>query len=163
MQLIHQQLIINDRLGKVPSETPQIPLQQDLQKLIKKLRLKQEPIDKSLELDLPNANDLDRSQLFHRLNLLGIGWGKTQRTSSTGTFKEGWLICWQPEFAVKPIEAGLWGNSIESAATAFAQQAAQDAQDLPSLTTLLDRVLLANLGTAIPTLMQRLQAIVVTT
>jgi hypothetical protein len=159
MQLIHQQLIISDRLGKVPSETPQIPLQQDLQKLIKKLRLKQEPIEKTLELDLRNANDLDRSQLFHRLNLLGIGWGKTQRTSSTGTFKEGWLICWQPEFAVKLIEAGLWGNSIESAATAFAQQAAQDAQDLPSLTTLLDRVLLANLGAAIPTLMQRLQAI----
>lgn len=151
--------IVNDRLGKVPSETPQIPLQQDLQKLIKKLRLNQEPIDKTLELDLRNANDLDRSQLFHRLNLLGIGWGKTQRISSTGTFKEGWLICWQPEFAVKLIEAGLWGNSIESAAIAFACQSAQDAQDLPSLTTLLDRVLLANLGAAIPTLMQRLQGI----
>ncbi|WP_310482112.1 DUF5682 family protein [Chamaesiphon sp. VAR_48_metabat_403] len=159
MQLIHQQLIINDRLGQVPSDTPQVPLQQDLQKLIKKLRLKQEPIDKTLELDLRNTNDLDRSQLFHRLNLLDLPWGKTQRTSSTGTFKEGWLLCWHPEFAVKLIEAGVWGNSIASAATAFARQTAQDAQDLPTLTTLLDRVLLASLDAAIPILMQQLQAI----
>jgi hypothetical protein len=135
MQLIHQKLIIADRLGQVPSDTPQIPLQQDLQKLIKQLRLKQEPIDKALELDLRNENDLDRSKLLHRLTLLGIPWGKTQRVSSTGTFKEDWLICWQPEFVVKLIEAGIWGNSIESAATTFAQQSAQAAQDLPSLTT----------------------------
>ncbi len=159
MQLIHQQLIINDRLGQVPSDTPQVPLQQDLQKLIKKLRLKQEPTEKALELDLRNTNDLDRSQLFHRLNLLDLPWGKTQRTSSTGTFKEGWLLCWHPEFAVKLIEAGIWGNSIASAATAFARQTAQDAQDLPTLTTLLDRVLLASLDAAIPILMQQLQAI----
>jgi hypothetical protein len=159
MQLIHQQLIINDRLGQVPSDTPQVPLQQDLQKLIKKLRLKQEPIAKTLELDLRNANDLDRSKLLHRLNLLGVSWGVMQRTSSKGTFKEGWSICWQPEFAVKLIEAGVWGNSIEVAATMFAQQTTQDAQDLPSLTQLLDRVLLAGLGKAIPTLMQQLQAI----
>jgi Family of unknown function (DUF5682) len=159
MQLIHQKLIIADRLGQVPSDTPQIPLQQDLQKLIKQLRLKQEPIDKALELDLRNENDLDRSKLLHRLTLLGIPWGKTQRVSSTGTFKEDWLICWQPEFVVKLIEAGIWGNSIESAATTFAQQSAQAAQDLPSLTTLLDRVLLANLDGAIPTLMAQLQAV----
>ncbi len=159
MQLIHQRLIINDRLGQVPSDTPQVPLQQDLEKLIKKLRLKQEPIAKALELDLRNANDLDRSKLLHRLELLGIPWGTIQRTSSKGTFKEGWSICWQPEFAVKLIEAGVWGNSIEAAATAFAQQTALDAQDLPSLTGLLDRVLLASLGEAIPLLMLQLQAI----
>ncbi len=159
MQLIHQQLIINDRLGQVPSNTPQVPLQQDLEKLIKKLRLKQEPIAKTLELDLRNANDLDRSKLLHRLNLLGIPWGEVQRTSSKGTFKEGWSICWQPEFAIKLIEAGVWGNSIASATTAFAKQTALDAQDLPSLTGLLDRVLLASLEEAIPILMLQLQAI----
>ncbi len=159
MQLIHQKLIINDRLGQVPSDTPQVPLQQDLQKLIKKLRLKQEPIAKALELDLRNANDLDRSKLLHRLNLLGIPWGEMQRTSSKGTFKEVWSIIWHPEFAVKLIEAGVWGNSIESAATTFAKQTALDAPDLPSLTGLLDRVLLASLGEAIPVLMLRLQAV----
>jgi Family of unknown function (DUF5682) len=159
MQLIHQRLIISDRLGQVPSDTPQVPLQQDLQKLIKKLRLKQEPIAKTLELDLRNPNDLDRSKLLHRLNLFGIPWGNMQRTSSKGTFKEGWSICWQPEFAVKLIEAGIWGNSIEAAATAFAKQTALDAQDLPSLTGLLDQVLLASLGEAIPILMLQLQAI----
>jgi Family of unknown function (DUF5682) len=159
MQLIHQKLIINDRLGQVPSDTPQVPLQQDLQKLIKKLRLKQEPIAKALELDLRNANDLERSKLLHRLNLLGIPWGEMQRTSSKGTFKEAWSIIWHPEFAVKLIEAGVWGNSIEAAATAFAKQTALDAPDLPSLTGLLDRVLLASLGEAIPVLMLRLQAV----
>jgi Family of unknown function (DUF5682) len=69
------------------------------------------------------------------------------------------LLCWHPEFAIKLIEAGVWGNSIASAATAFARQTAQDAQDLPTLTTLLDRVLLASLDAAIPILMQQLQTI----
>jgi hypothetical protein len=32
MQLIHHQLIVGERLGKVPAETPMIPLQQDLQR-----------------------------------------------------------------------------------------------------------------------------------
>lgn len=30
MQFIHQELIVGDRMGKVPDDTPMVPLQQDL-------------------------------------------------------------------------------------------------------------------------------------
>ncbi len=158
MQVIQQKLIISDRLGQVPTDTPQVPLQQDLQRLSKRLRLKQDPTDKPLELDLRQPNDLERSQLLHRLNLLGIAWGEPQRTSSKGTFKEGWLLRWQPDFEIVLIERGVWGNTVELAATAYACDQVKQAEDLPSLTHLLDQVLLASLAQAIPPLMQRLQS-----
>jgi hypothetical protein len=158
MQVIQRKLMISERLGHVPDETPQVPLQQDLQRLIKRLRLKQDPEEKSLELDLRQPLDLERSQLLHRLNLLGIPWGQSQHTRSQGTFKEGWRLCWQPELAIHLIEQGIWGNTVEWAATAYARDRVEQAEDLPAMTTLLDQVLLANLGEAIPHLMQRLQA-----
>ncbi|MGI0492595.1 DUF5682 family protein [Alkalinema pantanalense CENA528] len=158
MRVIHEQLIINDRLGKVPSETPMVPLQQDLQRWQKRLRLKPSPELKELVLDLRQETDLLRSHLFHRLNLLGIPWGKAQTTRSKGTFKEGWAIVWKPQFEVQLIEKGTWGNTLEVAATAYLGHLAQTADNLPALTELLDRALLADLTSAIPTLMQRIQA-----
>jgi Family of unknown function (DUF5682) len=159
MQIIHDQLMVADRLGQVPEHTPQIPLQQDLLATIKRLRMKQEPIAKNIELDLRNDKDLEKSMLLHRLGLLNIPWGEFRRTSGKGTFKEGWEIIWQPEFAVATIEAGVWGNDIPSAATALVRHEALQAVQLPDLTKLLDRVLLANLGEVMPFLMERLQAI----
>jgi hypothetical protein len=159
MRLIREQLMVADRLGQVPESAPQIPLQQDLLATIKRLRLKQEPIAKIIELDLRNEKDLEKSTLFHRLRILNIPWGEPRRTVGKGTFKEGWEICWQPEFAVATIEAGIWGNNLVTAATALARQQAVEAEQLPLLTELLDRVLLADLGDTIPFLMERLQAI----
>jgi hypothetical protein len=75
MQLIHQQLIVGERLGKVPAETPMIPLQQDLQRQQKRLRLKPAATETTLDLDLRKPLDLERSHLLHRLNLLQIPWG----------------------------------------------------------------------------------------
>jgi Family of unknown function (DUF5682) len=159
MTMIREQLMVADRLGHVPESTPQIPLQRDLQATIQRLRLKQQPLSKSLELDLREANDLEKSTLLHRLRLLNINWGTPRATSGKGTFKEGWEICWQPELAVATIEAGIWGNSVVAAAVAYAKNTAALAQDLPVLTELLDRVLLSDLGVAIPFLMERLEAI----
>lgn len=156
MQFIHQELIVGDRMGRVPDDTPMVPLQQDLIRQQKRLRLK--PDTKTLELDLRNANDLERSHLLYRLALLDIPWGKPQSSSSKGTFKEPWQLQWQPEFAVRLIESGVWGQTIMEAATAFTRDQANAAQDLPTLTKLVDKVLLANLGAAASYLMVRLQS-----
>ncbi len=158
MQLIRDRLIVSDRLGEVPDETPTVPLQKDLQKLQKRLRLKPEPTVKNLELDLRKPNDLERSYLLHRLNLLGIPWGKIQQTRGTGTFKEGWRLQWHPEFAVNLIEAGIWGNTVYDATTACSCDLAEGANNLPVLTDLLEKVLLAALPDAVSYLMTRLQA-----
>lgn len=157
LELIRAQLLTSDRLGQVPEETPTIPLQQDLQRQQKSLRLKAEPTPKELVLDLRKPNDLQRSILLHRLQLLDLPWGQPRSVSGTGTFKEAWQLEWQPEFAVNLIEAGVWGNTIAAAAVARTYDRA-DRADLPALTQLLERVLLADLWAAARRVMDRLQA-----
>jgi hypothetical protein len=157
MQLIQQQLIVGERLGKVPLETPMVPLQQDLLRQQKRLRLKPEAMATNLDLDLRKPLDLERSQFLHRLISLRLSWGKPVYAGNTkGTFRETWQLQWQPEFALKLIEAGVWGNTIEAATTAQTCDRAQKA-NLPTLTELIDQSLLANLPTAIPVLLERLQ------
>lgn len=158
MQLIQQQLIVGERLGKVPAETPMIPLQQDLQRQQRRLRLKPEATETNLEQDLRKPLDLERSHLLHRLNLLEIPWGRQQSTGNTkGTFRESWRLQWQPEFAIHLIAAGIWGNTIETAATTWTCDRAKQA-NLPDLTKLIDQTLLANLPQAIVHLMKCLES-----
>jgi hypothetical protein len=156
MQVIHEQLIIADRLGQVPPVTPMVPLQQDLQAQQKRLRLKPDPIAKELTLDLRTETHLDRSQLLHRLGLLGIDWGNLTYSRSKGTFKETWQIAWKPTYEVRLIELGIWGNSVESAATAYLGDRAKSAT-LPQLTDLLDRAILAGLESSLPLLMHHIE------
>lgn len=161
LQLISKKLIVSERLGEVPDDTPAVPLAQDLGREQKRLRFPPEASQKQLDFDLRKPNDLDRSRLLHRLNLLAIPWGKQQRQrgSQKGTFHELWTVQWQPEFAVALIEAGVWGNTISGAAGSKVRHDADAAQDLPSLTTLLDATLLADLPEAAEYLMSRLQAV----
>jgi hypothetical protein len=158
MALIHDRLIVGETLGSVPADTPMVPLQLDLQKEQKRLRMPAEATSRSLDLDLRNETDLGRSHLLHRLSLLGIPWGRTERTwGKKGTFHEVWTIQWQPELAVNLIEAGIWGNTVEDAATGRVRSLAEQADSLPLITKLVDAALLADLSGAIPDLMQRLQ------
>ncbi|MDV3348455.1 DUF5682 family protein [Leptothoe sp. LEGE 181152] len=158
MQLIHQKLIVSERLGRIPAETPLIPLQQDLQRLQKRLRLKPEANERLLTLDLRKDIDLERSHLLHRLSLLDIPWGQPQTTSGKGTFKEAWQLRWQPELSLAVIESGRWGNTIGAAAQTYAKYQVDIAPDLPALTNLLDKVLLAALPDAVTYLLSQLQA-----
>ena len=161
LRLIAEKLIVSERLGEVPDETPTVPLAQDLASEQKRLRLSGEAAQRQLDLDLRKPNDLDRSRLLHRLNLLGIAWGQAerQRGAQKGTFHELWRIQWQPEFAVALIEAGVWGNTIDTAATAKVRQRADAATELAELTALLDATLLADLPEAASQVMGRLQAV----
>ncbi len=159
LKLIHEKLIVSERLGEVPETTPMVPLQQDLQREQKRLQMKVEATQDQLELDLRKENARARSHLLHRLNLLEIPWGESQRvTGAKGTFWEIWKVQWQPEFAVKIIEAAVWGNTVAAAATARARDLADKAAELPALTQLVDRALLADLPDAVSHIMARLQS-----
>ncbi|HNH24366.1 MAG TPA: DUF5682 family protein, partial [Accumulibacter sp.] len=120
MRLIEQRLTIGERLGQIPESTPAIPLQRDLQQLQKSLRLPPQAIQKLLDLDLRQATDLSRSHLLHRLNLLGIPWGKHpgQGRNAKGSFHELWQLQWDPQLAIEVIHAGRWGNTVAEAACA---------------------------------------------
>lgn len=163
MQVIWRRLLVGGRIGDVPDETPSVPLQQDLQREMKRLRLKPEPEAREVTLDLRNtANqlDFDRSRLLHRLSLLDIEWGTLLRAGQEvgkGTSKEVWRLEWKPEFAVDLIEASAWGNTIYDAAANYARDAAERAPNLPALTELLRAVLRAALPEVTAYLMACLQ------
>jgi hypothetical protein len=159
LALIHRKLVVGECMGHVPATVPAVPLQQDLEKQQRSLRLKPEATAKELDLDLRNENDLSRSHLLHRLNLLGVKWGEVRGAgrSSKGTFHEVWQIQWQPEFAISIIEASRWGQTIVEAATALALDKASNAGSLPELSALVDRVLLANLPQAVAQVTQALE------
>jgi hypothetical protein len=136
-----------------------VPLQQDLQREQRRLRFPAEATEKQHDFDLRQPTDRDRSLLLHRLGLLGIPWGTLERGKRThGTFHEYWRVRWDPAFAVDLITAGIWGNTVFDAASAAVCDAAERATELPPLTELVRRVLLADLPAAMARVMARLQA-----
>jgi hypothetical protein len=159
MQLIAEKLIVGELLGQVPDATPSLPLQQDLQREQKRLRLPPEATQNVRDFDLRKPNDLDRSRLLHRLRLLNIPWGMNERSTGKGTFRELWRLQWQPEFAVAVIEANVWGNTVASAASGRARSEADRLQELPALTALVEDALLADLPEAIDHIITRLEQV----
>ncbi len=158
MALIRDKLEIGERLGQVPAEAPTVPLQRDLEVKQRRLRLKPSTEIVTLDLDLRKETDRARGQLLHQLRLLNIPWGELQQVSGkSGTFHEVWKVQWQVEFAVAIIEANIWGNTVETASTAFACHKAEETEELPAISELLDKVILAALPGAIDQILSILQ------
>ncbi|RJF72762.1 hypothetical protein D3875_15640 [Deinococcus cavernae] len=158
LRLISQKLIVGEALGKVPDDTPSVPLAQDLARQQKKLRLKVQAEQDDLTLDLRKDTDLERSALFHRLNLLGVPWAQERYASGKGTFKEAWVLVWKPEFSVRLVEASRYGQTVEQAATAHSVDAAHNATTLSELTALLEAIRHADLTAAVPPALNALNA-----
>ncbi|MFE7527493.1 DUF5682 family protein [Kitasatospora sp. NPDC057542] len=156
LELVRDRLVVGDALGEVPDAAPAVPLQRDLTRLQRSLRLKPEAAPKDVDLDLRKETDAARSRLLHRLRLLGVDWGVPARSSvnSTGTFRESWRLCWQPEFAVRIAEAAQWGTTVEEAAADKAVGTARAAEELAELTGLVETCLLAGLSGALPAVMR---------
>ncbi|MGV9450629.1 DUF5682 family protein [Streptomyces sp. NPDC003635] len=155
LALVHDRLVVGDVLGEVPPDAPAVPLQRDLDRVQRRLRLKPEALERELELDLRKDTDAGRSRLLHRLRLLGIPWGEPVASrGSTGTFRETWRLRWEPELSVRIAEAGVWGTTVLAAATAKAESDAVSAPGLADVTALAELCLLAELPDALPTVMR---------
>ncbi|WP_327155190.1 DUF5682 family protein [Streptomyces tubercidicus] len=155
--LIHDRLVVGEVLGEVPEDAPAVPLQRDIARSQRTLRLKPEALERELELDLRKETDAGRSRLLHRLRLLAIPWGEPTRSrGSTGTFRETWRLRWEPELSVRVAEAGIWGTTVLAAATAKAVSEAAGAGGLAEVTALAERCLLAGLPDALPVVMRTL-------
>lgn len=107
LNLVREELIIGKRLGKVPSDIPKVPLQEDFERTIKGLRLPLIANAKQYDLDLRNDNDLKRSIFLHRLEILEIKWAKRVGSRNKGTFKESWKLEWEPEMMISLIDQAL--------------------------------------------------------
>ncbi|MFE2009293.1 DUF5682 family protein [Streptomyces sp. NPDC059491] len=157
LDLVRDRLVVGDVLGRVPDTAPAVPLERDLARRRRTLRLKPEAQERTLELDLRKETDGERSRLLHRLRLLGVGWGEpAPGRTGTGTFRETWRLRWEPELHVRVAEAGVWGTTVEAAATAKAEAGARGAATLTDITALAEHCLLAGLADALPVVMRAL-------
>ncbi|MFF8416086.1 DUF5682 family protein [Streptomyces sp. NPDC015680] len=157
LALVQDRLIVGEALGEVPDTAPAVPLQRDLTRQQRTLRLRPEAQERELELDLRKDNDAARSRLLHRLRVLAVGWGEPAAgRASTGTFRESWRLRWEPELYVQLAEAGTWGTTVLSAATAKAGAQAASATSLAEVTALAEQCLLAGLPDALPVVMRAL-------
>jgi hypothetical protein len=160
LRLIERELLVNDRLGRVPQDTPALPLPQDVRQLQKRYRMAVRADQIELDLDLRQPLHLEKSVFLHRLGLLGIRWGKSRSVrGKSGSFHEQWYLAWEPDFELKLIEANVWGATLELACHASLCHQAQQLQHLPDLTVLVEQMLLADVRDAVPVLMARMQAL----
>ncbi|MCR2802732.1 DUF5682 family protein [Paenibacillus soyae] len=123
---------IGTAIGSLPEGVSQTPVQDDLNRELKRLKLTKykTAVAETLELDLRENRrvqseeaaflDLNRSVLLHRLELLGIGFAKRQRAGQqSATWAERWDLQWTPESEIQTVESTLKGETVELAA-AFA-------------------------------------------
>ncbi|UXC18738.1 DUF5682 family protein [Comamonas squillarum] len=158
LNLIDDELTVGHVLGTVPADVPQVPLQRDIEQQQKSLRMKPEAASKLLALDLRKETDLARSHFLHRLRLLGIGWGTRAADAqrNRGTFRESWQMQWEPELAVRIIEASVHGATVAQAATARLRASLPPDTPLPEIAQAIDDALLANLPQLVESLIATL-------
>ncbi|MFE3254881.1 DUF5682 family protein [Nocardia sp. NPDC059091] len=162
LRLVSTELVVGEALGTVPDGTPTVPLEADLRAQIRTLRLKQQALERTVDLDLRTDGGLARSRLLHRLRLLGIGWGKLtdSQVRNTGTFRETWTLRWRPELAISIVEASRWGTTLPSAAEAKILDTAHDPDaTVGKVASALEEALLADLGGATDGLIVRLESV----
>jgi hypothetical protein len=156
LQLIHNSLIVSNKMGEVPTNIPKPPLQVDIEKSQKTLRLPPTADFKDYTLDLRKESDLAKSIFLHRLRLLGIGWGTSTQTTGKGTFKEQWRLQWNPSFSIDIIERGSWGNTVEEAANKYIIHQAEKTTAIQTIAQTLEEALPAELHSAVEVLIRQL-------
>lgn len=172
MQLIESKLVTGKKVGSVPDSIPAVPLQKDVEQQVKSARLTKywENTDEEWlgataanpqgGIDLREESGRQKSHLLHRLNLLDIPWGKLKalnRHQSAGGFREFWKLKWSPEFAIRIIEMGAWGNTVEEACVNYLNKKTAETSALPALTMLVKQTLNADLPGAFETLLRKLE------
>jgi hypothetical protein len=147
---IARRLLVGAEVGRIPANVPLAPLLEDLQREQKRVRLKAEALDRELAIDLRSESGLDRSTLLHRLTILGVPWGKIAEAGrSRGTFRERWVLRWEPEFAVQLIENLIYGPTIAEAAAGRMRAELEKATGLNALAELVLGGLTARLPEAV--------------
>ena len=157
VRYVTDHLVVGQMLGSVNQAVPTVPLEADLVRTCRSLRVRREAQLRFHDLDLRRSIDQARSRLFHRLRLLGLRWIVPAESSvqSQGTFRETWESRWEPEYSVAIVEASVWGTTVESAATARVERVI-DEGSLVELTQAVERCLLADLPSALNQLLATL-------
>lgn len=134
---------VGTAIGSLPEGVSQTPVQDDLKRELKRLKLEKykSTVASTLELDLRENRrvqseeaaylDLSRSVLLHRLELLGVSFAKKQRVSQeAATWAEHWVLRWTPEAEIETVESTLKGETIELAAAFVLHEQLQECGDI---------------------------------
>ncbi len=156
--VVEQELVVGKRMGTVPVDMPAMPIQKDFYAWVKKFRLKLSPTKEVLELDLRQDAHRQKSAFLHRCLILSINFAFNRYTyNKKGTFHDYWELRWRPEYELCLVEANRWGSTIESAALSRALENAQNATSAEKVSELLGQLLLADLPSAVPYLLEALR------
>ncbi|MDK8183311.1 DUF5682 family protein [Paenibacillus sp. UMB4589-SE434] len=126
---------VGTSIGSLADGVSQTPIQDDLNRLLKRLKLDKykTAVATDVALDLRENRrvsteeaaflDLNRSFLLHRLNLIGITLAKLQPSGQDrATWAEHWIMQWSPEVEIQVVESTLLGETVEVAAAHVLQQ-----------------------------------------
>ncbi len=172
-EFVENKLITGDKVGHVPYhlKIPAVPLQGDIDSLIKSARLTkywespgkfwlgETASNPKGGIDLREESGRLKSQLLHRLNLIDIPWGQTydiDKHYTSGDFREFWELSWSPHFTILIIEAGALGNTLQAACLSKLNLQSTNA-GLSVLATLLSQALKADLPEAVEPLISKLE------
>lgn len=162
-----QQLMQGDREGSVPDDPAGSPLVRELVGLCREHRLPVTANSSELTLDLREPADRARSQLLHRVSLLGTGWCQLLQATDVGRriglFEECWRLTWSPAIDLALLAAGQWGPTLQQASSACWRRLLDETSQLPELIALTSRVLAAALPEAIAPFLERLHRLTVST
>jgi Family of unknown function (DUF5682) len=156
LNLIREQLIIGKKMGKVPSDIPKVPLQEDFERNLKSLRLALTANAKQYDLDLRTENDLKRSIFLHRLEILEIKWSKRAGSRSKGTFKESWVLQWEPEMMIALIDKAFLGNTVELSAQQTILNQLEEQNSVGKVADILQKTIPAELFDSIDNILKKI-------
>jgi hypothetical protein len=120
---------IGTRFGFLPEGVSQTPIQDDINRELKRLKIEKykSTVAQTITLDLRENTrvssseaafaDLNRSTFFNRLALLGIGFAvRLNDKQESASWRENWELQWSPEVEIAAVETVLKGETIEVAA-----------------------------------------------
>jgi hypothetical protein len=162
LAMLESKLYIGERVGEIGERVPQNPLARDLTAWQRKTRLKPQDLELEIKLDLRSEAGLLKSTLLHRLNLIQVPWGRlVDAQAGRGTFREVWVIKWEPEYSVSLAQALVYGVTIEQAAASATLKRAEETTSITELAGLIQSALVADLPETAASCIQQLQAVAV--
>lgn len=156
LEWIKKEIVVGNKLGKVPDELPKVPLQEDFEQKIKSLKLKLTADPKQYDLDLRKDLDLQRSIFFYQLEIVGITWCKRTVSRTKGTFKESWRTEWSPDMMMELIDKAFLGNTIEQAAQNIIAARCAQTNSITEITELLQLCIPSEIFSGIDLLLERI-------
>ncbi|MCL1809380.1 MAG: DUF5682 family protein [Clostridiales bacterium] len=163
---------IGTAIGELPEGVSQTPVQDDMNRQLKALKLEKykSTVAQDISLDLRENRavkstqaafiDLQRSVFFNRLLLLGINFA-AYRGSGSSTWSENWVLRWTPENEIETVEANLKGETIENAAALVLKEQFEAAGSILEIAKLIRKACICGLLAEMPGGLRRLQELCV--